>query len=821
MSEQHTLSWVKMLGSTKFDSSQDVAIDSNNNVYITGHTNGTFPDASANTGSDDAYVAKYDSNGNRQWVKMLGSTNSDESKGVAIDSNNNVYITGYTYGTLPDVTDNVGGSAYLAKYDSNGNRQWVKMLVSTTSNFPQSVAIDSNNNVYITGYTYRTFPDASANAGPAGTTDAYVAKYNSNGNIQWVKMLGSNTSDFSHDVAIDSNNNVYITGRTQGTFPDASANAGPADTSDAYLAKYDSNGNRQWVKMLGSNAYDDSQGVAIDSNNNVYITGYTEGTFPDASANAGGSAYLAKYDSNGNRQWVKMLASTSTEQSHDVAIDSNNNVYITGYTNGTFPGESANAGPAGTSDAYLAKYDSNGNRQWVKMLGSNNGYDVSQGVAIDSNNNVYITGNTERTFQDASANAGYYDAYLAKYAAPLITPSLSNFSIPTKMVDDSPFTITDPSSTSLGAFSYTSSNTAVASVSGKTLTIQGAGNTTITASQAATSTHAQGTITTTFEVIKRDPSLSNFSIPTKIFGDSPFTITDPSSTSSGAFSYTSSNTAVASVSVKTLTIVGTGNTTITASQAATSTYNAGTITTTFQVIKRDPLLSNFSIPTKMVDDSPFTITDPSSTSLGAFSYTSSNTAVASVSGKTLTIVGTGNTTITASQAATSTYNAGTITTTFQVNDYTIPANITLDDANTYNVASGNVQVSIIDADNISTNKVSYWYSTTGGVPNINSMLNNNGPSQTNYRFYIPLSSGTYTISVYAKNPSGNSSIVSKNVTVYTLPFAPVIDTGNTKSVTSGNLIITFTDLSNNANNQVEYTYFLYNSIMLNQITYLQ
>jgi len=687
MSEQHTLSWVKMLGSSLNDYSVGVAIDSNNNVYITGRTDGTFSGASANasTGTYDAYLAKYDSNGNRQWVNMLGST------------------------------------------------------PSTTYDYSQGVAIDSNNNVYITGHTSGTFSGASANAS-TGTPDAYLAKYDSNGNKQWVKMLGSTLSDFSTGVAIDSNNNVYITGSTYGRFPDASANAGAANTPDAYLAKYDSNGNRQWVKMLGSNKDDNSNGVAIDSNNNVYITGSTNGTFPDASANAGGSdAYLAKYDSNGNRQWVKMLGSSSGDNSTGVAIDSNNNVYITGYTFGRFPDASANAGTADTSDAYLAKYDSNGNKQWVKMLGSTLS-DFSQGVAIDSNNNVYITGYTEGTFPSASANAstGTPDAYLAKYAAPLITPSLSNFSI-----------------------------------------------------------------------------------PTKIFGDSPFTITDPSSTSLGAFSYTSSNTAVASVSVKTLTIVGAGNTTITATQTATSTHVQGTITTTFQVNKRDPLLSNFSIPTKMVDDSQFTITDPSSTSLGAFSYTSSNTAVASVSGKTLTIQGAGNTTITASQAATSTYNAGTITTTFQVNDYPIPANITLDDANTYNVASGNVQVSIIDANNISTNKVSYWYSTTGGVPNINSMLNNNGPSQTNYRFYIPLSSGTYTISVYAKNPSGNSSIVSKNVTVYTLPFAPVIDTGNTKSVTSGNLIITFTDLSNNANNQVEYTYFLYKPIMLNQITYLQ
>jgi hypothetical protein len=735
MSEPHTLSWVKMLGSNKYDESLGVAIDSNNNVYITGYTDGTLPDGSDNAGIYDAFLAKYDSSGTRQWVKMLGSTEIDIADDVAIDSNNNVYITGRTKGTLPDGSANVNFffDAYLAKYDSNGTRQWVKMLGSTSADFSYGVAIDSNNNVYITGHTDGTFPDGSANVG--NTKDAYLAKYDSNGTRQWVKMLGSTATDESRSVAIDSNNNVYITGFTNGTLPNGTD---PVNgTFDAFLAKYDSNGNRQWVKMLGSTAIDVADDVAIDSNNNVYITGQTAGTFPDGSANVNITtydAYLAKYDSSGNRQWVKMLGSNTDDYSLGVAIDSNNNVYITGYTDGTFPDGSDNVG---IGDAFLAKYDSSGNRQWVKMLGSNRD-DRSDGVAIDSNNNVYITGYTNGTFPDGSANVNIttYDAYLAKYVPPRITPTLSNFSI-----------------------------------------------------------------------------------PTKIFGDSSFQITPPTSTSVGAFTYVSSNTAVATVSGNTVTIFGVGNSTITATQAATSTYKAGTITATFQVNKRDPTLSNFSIPTKMVDDSSFQIIAPTSTSVGAFTYDSSNTAVATVSGNTVTIRGAGNSTITATQAATSNYNAGTITATFQVNDYPIPENIILDDANTYNVSSGNVQVSIVDNNNMSTNKVSYWYSTTGGVPNTNSGVINNGPSQTNYRFYIPLSSGTYTISVYAKNPSGNSSIVSKNVTVNTTPFAPTIDTGNTKSLTSGNLMVAFTDLSNNANNQVEYTYFLYDPTITDKILY--
>jgi alpha-tubulin suppressor-like RCC1 family protein len=245
-------------------------------------------------------------------------------------------------------------------------------------------------------------------------------------------------------------------------------------------------------------------------------------------------------------------------------------------------------------------------------------------------------------------------------------PTISGFSIPTKTFGNSPFTITQPTSNSSGSFSYSSSNTSVATISGNTITIVGAGTTTITATQAATTNYTSGTITATFQVNKATPSISGFSIPTKTFGNSPFTITPPTSNSSGSFSYSSSNTSVATISGNTITIVGAGTTTITATQAATTNYNSGTITTTFQVDKATPSISGFSIPTKTFGDSPFTITPPTSNSSGSFSYSSSNASVATISGNTITIVGGGSTTITATQAATTNYNSGTITTIFQV-----------------------------------------------------------------------------------------------------------------------------------------------------------
>ena len=176
------------------------------------------------------------------------------------------------------------------------------------------------------------------------------------------------------------------------------------------------------------------------------------------------------------------------------------------------------------------------------------------------------------------------NALLYSVPATLTTTTLSNFSVPTKTVGDSPFQITAPTSNSNGAFTYSSSNTAVATVAGTTITIVGSGSSTITASQAATANYTSKTITATLVVNTATPVLSNFSVPTKTFGESPFTITQPTSNNStGAFTYSSSNTAVATVSGTTVTIVGAGSSIIVATQAATANYTSRTITATLVV----------------------------------------------------------------------------------------------------------------------------------------------------------------------------------------------------------------------------------------------
>jgi uncharacterized protein YjbI with pentapeptide repeats len=203
---------------------------------------------------------------------------------------------------------------------------------------------------------------------------------------------------------------------------------------------------------------------------------------------------------------------------------------------------------------------------------------------------------------------------------------------------------------------YTIDSSSVATVSTYgTVTLTGTeGTSTITATQPETLNYSSRSVTGTLVVSLPAPTIGALTAPAKNFGDAAFDLTAPTSNSDGAFSYTSSNTAVATVtSGGTVTVVGVGSTTITATQAASTNYSGGSVTASLVV---SASLGNFSVPAKTYGDASFNLTDPETTdNTVGFTFASSNTAVATLSGdggRTVTIVGAGSTVITATQAAT-------------------------------------------------------------------------------------------------------------------------------------------------------------------------
>ena len=333
------LLWTRQFGTTAQETGGSVKVDGSGNAYVAGRTYGSL--GGANAGGEDAFLVKYDSGGGLLWKRQLGTGAGDYAVSVDLDGSGNVYIAGGTMGSLGG--PNTGGyDAFLAKYDSGGALVWKRQLGTGVGDYGRAVAVDgSGQHVYIAGMTYGNLSGANA-----GSLDAFLAKYNSDGAVLWKRQLGTGDNDDTFSVAVDGLGNAYMTGYTLGSL------GGPnAGSYDAYLAKYDGAGGLLWTRQLGTGQADDALSVALDRSGNAYIAGRTWGALGETNA-GGGDSMLAKYDSAGNLHWVCQLGTADFDGAYSVDLDGSGNVFIAGYTWGSLGG--ANAG--GPEDAFLAKY---------------------------------------------------------------------------------------------------------------------------------------------------------------------------------------------------------------------------------------------------------------------------------------------------------------------------------------------------------------------------------------------------------------------------------------------------------------------------------
>ena len=138
-------------------------------------------DDNTNSGSEDIFLVKYNSSGEKQWTQQLGGTSgNDEGKGVTVDSSNNIYVTGYTTKGLDGNTSYGNHDIFLVKYNSSGVKQWTKPLGSSGGDYGYGVTVDSSNYIYVTGSTGGGL-DGNTNS---GSFDVFLVKYNSDGVLQ-------------------------------------------------------------------------------------------------------------------------------------------------------------------------------------------------------------------------------------------------------------------------------------------------------------------------------------------------------------------------------------------------------------------------------------------------------------------------------------------------------------------------------------------------------------------------------------------------------------------------------------------------------------
>ncbi|NBB20587.1 hypothetical protein GVN20_14570 [Runella sp. CRIBMP] len=349
-------------------------------------------------------------------------------QGIAVDNAGNLYVTGNYSGT--SVFGNISitsvgntNDVFIAKYNRNGQVQWVKSAGGMGTEWGQEIAVDASGNVYITGHYTDTIAFENITFTSAGNSDLFIAKYNTNGIIQWVRSAGGPNNDWGNSIALDAAGNAYITGHFQGTatFGTTTVTSTPLPFDDILIAKYTTDGNFQWVKSAGGTSGDFGFDIAADSGGNVYVTGTYSGTafFDGTPLTSEGTndVFLAKYNTNGGKEWVRSAGGSSIERGQAVAVDGNGNVYISGTFTETARFENKYATSSGVFDIFIAKYTSNGSIQWLRSAGGTN-YESCEDIKVDTDGNVYLTGafHTSAMFGGTTLfSIGYDDLYAVKY----------------------------------------------------------------------------------------------------------------------------------------------------------------------------------------------------------------------------------------------------------------------------------------------------------------------------------------------------------------------------------------------------------------------
>ncbi|MBD3188746.1 hypothetical protein GF325_18100 [Candidatus Bathyarchaeota archaeon] len=310
--------------------------------------------------------------GGEEWMRTFGGAGDDSAYGIAMAENGDIYMAG-------KYVDEGNANCCVVKYNSNGVYQWNRTWGGASTDYLYDIAVDGDNNVYAVGIV-RSFNTSN---------DPVLLKYDSNGNLAWNRSYGGADYDFSHDVVVSEQGNVYIAAAT--------SSFGPPNIN-VMLLIYNSSGDLINLTIWGGDGSDNPKGIVLDSQGDVIIMCETS-SFGAGGADVG----LLKFNSTGSLLWNTTWGSSTLDRPEDMTIDSDGNLLVSGFT---YHPDLATA----DESFFLAKFNGSGYIEWSSQWGSWEYMDLGTSVGVYPDGSILFGGYTEWY------HAGIVDIYLAKFS---------------------------------------------------------------------------------------------------------------------------------------------------------------------------------------------------------------------------------------------------------------------------------------------------------------------------------------------------------------------------------------------------------------------
>ena len=435
--------YTKTMGDDGYESANSIAFDSSDNVYIAGYFGSASMDFDPTVGVDthtsngdtDIFFTKINADGTYGYTKTAGGAAADVVSSIVIDSNNNVYLGGYFFDVSVDFdpsggvdthTNNGSSDIFFTKINADGSYGYTKTVGGGGSEFIYPIEIDSADNIYLAGHFSTGSMDFDSSGGVDthsnnGDTDMFLTKINADGSYGYTKTMGGGGGDVIYSIITDANDNLYLAGYFSGVSVDLDPFvAVDAHTSnggtDIFFTKINFDGSYGYTKTAGGAAADVVKSIEVDSDNNIYIAGYfssdtldldpTPGvdTYTNGNNNGSYDIFLTKINADGSYGYTKAVAGDGYDGANSTVVDSNNNVYLSGY----FGSASMDFDPTvgvdthtltGSSDAFLSKFSQITTYSLTYTAGAN-------GTLTGTTSQTIIEG-ADSTAVTAVPNAGY------------------------------------------------------------------------------------------------------------------------------------------------------------------------------------------------------------------------------------------------------------------------------------------------------------------------------------------------------------------------------------------------------------------------------
>ena len=369
--------WTRMVGGPGADSVRDVVVGADGSLYAAGWTQEGLAGGTFLGGEGDAFAARLDMDGTLAWTREIGTDLRDEGRVLAAHPDGGAVVA----------WDQDQDNGFIERFNADGESSGA---TPTEGTFYSGFVFDGESNRFMTGM----FPN----------NDGFAAKWNAAGEEQFsIPLTTAEITDLS-GIALDAAGNMIVLGMTEGELPGPNLGSG-----DAFVHKYDADGNEIWTIQRGTSEHENPQGLAADPDGNIYIATHTQGAYDGFDAAGGWDYALSKFDPDGNELWTMQGGTAGQELVLGCTVDPAGNVYIVG----TLQPLDAEI----SEDVYAIKFSPEGGELWARTIDSNDENDFGNTIIALSEDDLVIGGATEGAFGDET-NAGLGDAFVMRICGP-------------------------------------------------------------------------------------------------------------------------------------------------------------------------------------------------------------------------------------------------------------------------------------------------------------------------------------------------------------------------------------------------------------------